>query len=100
MHDQLALVAAKLKHLMSGRFRGAGVEIAVGAVLVFEYGEGFIFYLDPAVALERGPDEFTLSVPIRLRQDFRQSLFDREHGLRGGGDLAGLLVFAGYTHRF
>ena len=48
----------------------------------------------------RGRDEFTLSLPIRLRQDFRQSLFDRGNGKPGGGDLADLLVFAGFTHRF
>jgi hypothetical protein len=61
---------------------------------------GFILYLDPGLALRRGKGEFTLSVPIRLRQDFRQSLIDRERNLRGGGDLADFLIFAGYTHRF
>lgn len=61
---------------------------------------GFIFYLDPGVAVGRGRDELTLSVPIRLHQDFRRSLIDREKNLRGGGDLADLLIFAGYTHRF
>ena len=61
---------------------------------------GFILYLDPGVALRRGRDEFAVSLPIRLRQDFRESLFDRELHFGGGGDLADLLVFAGYTHRF
>ena len=63
-------------------------------------GCDFIFYLDPGLTLGRGPDEFSLSVPIRLRQDFRRSLFERANGKAFGGDLADLLVFAGYTHRF
>lgn len=41
-----------------------------------------------------------VSVPVRLRQDFRQSLSDRVNHKAGGGDLVDLLVFAGYTHRF
>lgn len=41
-----------------------------------------------------------VSVPVGLRQDFRQSLSDRANHKAGGGDLADLLVFAGYTHRF
>jgi hypothetical protein len=61
---------------------------------------GFSLYLDPGIAVQRGRDEFALSLPIRIHQDFRQSLIDREKHSRGGGDLADYLLFAGYTHRF
>lgn len=61
---------------------------------------GYTLFLDPGVALRRGRSEFTLSLPLRLHQDFQQSLIDRERDFRGGGDLADYLIFAGYTKRF
>jgi hypothetical protein len=85
---------------LGGRLDGIPLRDVIGGGDLGFRRPGSILYIDPGVALARGPDEFSLSVPIRLRQDFRQSLFDREHGQRGGGDLADLLVFAGYTHRF
>jgi hypothetical protein len=85
---------------LGGRFDGIPLRDVIGGGDLGFRRPGFIFYLDPGVALGRGADEFSLSVPIRLRQDFRQSLHDRANGKPGGGDLADLLVFAGYTHRF
>jgi len=61
---------------------------------------GYTLYLDPTVALRHGSNEFTLSIPIRLHQDFQQSMLDKQVNFRGGGDLANYLLFAGYTHRF
>jgi hypothetical protein len=60
---------------------------------------GYTLYLDPGAAMRIGRQEVTLSVPIRLRQNFSRSLIDRERNLRGGGDLARYLVFAGYSVR-
>jgi len=37
----------------------------------------------------------TLGTPIRLRQDFSRSRIDRERSLRGNGDRARYLMFAG-----
>ena len=50
-------------------------------------------------AVRVGKHEITLSGPIRLRQNFARSLIDRERNLRGGGDLARYLIFAGYSVR-
>jgi hypothetical protein len=61
---------------------------------------GHTLYLDPGAAMRIGTQEFTVSVPIRLRQNFSRSLIDRERQLKGGGDLADYLVFAGYSVRF
>ncbi len=61
---------------------------------------GHTLYLDPGGAMRVGKQEFTLSVPIRLRQNFSRSLIDRERSFKGGGDLADYLVFAGYSVRF
>jgi hypothetical protein len=60
---------------------------------------GYILYADPGLAIRRGRSELTINLPIRLRQDFRESLVDRELDRRGGGDLADVLVFVGLTYR-
>ncbi len=61
---------------------------------------GYTLYVDPGLAVRTGNSEFTLSVPIRARQNFSRSLIDHERNFRGGGDLADYLVFAGYSVRF
>ena len=61
---------------------------------------GYTLFLDPGLSLRRGPAEFTLNLPIRIHQNFPQSIIDRKVGFPGGGDLANYLVYAGYTHRF
>jgi hypothetical protein len=58
---------------------------------------GYTLFLDPGVAMTFHGQQFTLSIPIRLRQNFSRSLIDRERNLPGGGDLARYLVFAGYS---
>lgn len=64
---------------------------------------GYTTYLDPGLALARGPGVFTLSIPVRLHGEFKQNVND----LNGGpppsgdrGDLASYLLFLGYAHRF
>ncbi|HEY5021424.1 MAG TPA: hypothetical protein VII30_02940 [Gemmatimonadaceae bacterium] len=61
---------------------------------------GHTLYLDPGVAVRIGKQELTLSVPIRLSQNFSRSLIDRERNFRGGGDLADYMIFGGYSVRF
>jgi hypothetical protein len=61
---------------------------------------GYTLFLDPGVALRRGPNEFALNIPIRVHQNFPQSLIDKKVGFPGGGDLADYLIFASYTRRF
>src|SRR2546428_127263 len=61
---------------------------------------GYSLYLDPGIALRRGDEEFVLSVPVRVHQDFQRSSIDQQRSFTGGGDLAEYLIFLGYTHRF
>ena len=61
---------------------------------------GHTLYLDPGAAMRVGKQEFTMSIPIRLKQNFSRSLIDRERNFKGGGDLADYLVFVGYSVRF
>ena len=84
---------------LGGRLDGIPLRDVIGGDGGFRR-PGYTLYLDPGLAVRRGRGEFTLSLPLRLHQDFRESLVDRERHLRGGGDLAGYLIFAGYSRRF
>ena len=57
---------------------------------------GYTTYLDPGLALARGPGVFTLSIPVRLHGEFKQNV----NGSGDRGDLASYLIFLGYAHRF
>jgi hypothetical protein len=57
-------------------------------------------YVDPGLVLTLGRGEFSLNVPVRVWADFRPSLYDKQVGAVGGGDLAKVLIFVGYTQRF
>jgi hypothetical protein len=57
-------------------------------------------YFEPAISYTQGRHALILIVPVRVAVNFRPSLVDRRLGFAGGGDLARLLVFAGYQIRF
>ena len=62
---------------------------------------GYIVFLDPALALERGANTFTLSTPIRVFARLASAnLLTGPGGSIGSGDLAGVLMFVGYARRF
>lgn len=92
---------------------GAGVSTSLGARIdgipmrdILDGGyvgfrrPGYTLYLDPGLALRRGKSELTLTVPVRLHQNFPASLVDRTRDFRGGGDLADYLIFLSYTRRW
>ena len=64
---------------------------------------GHTTYLDPGLALARGPGVFTLSIPVRLAGEFKRHV-NALNGLPGPagdrGDLASYLIFFSYAHRF
>jgi len=54
---------------------------------------GYILFLDPAVALERGPSTFTFGSPIRVFARLASAnLLKGPGGSIGSGDLAGVLL--------
>jgi len=60
-----------------------------------------IVFLDPAVALERGPGTWTFGAPIRVFERLASAnLLKGPGGSIGSGDLAGVLMFLGYARRF
>jgi hypothetical protein len=61
---------------------------------------GYSVALDPGLALTLGPNEITLSAPIRLVADRKASVLDLSTGKHGGGDFASSLIFVGYSVRY
>lgn len=58
---------------------------------------GYSLYADPGLSFAVARGAFTLSIPVRIGQNFTPDL---TQGHPVGGDLADHLVFAGYTARF
>ena len=62
---------------------------------------GYVIFVDPGVAVARGRETFTLSVPVRVRANRQRNTLEWQSGKPGGGgDFAKALVFLGYSHRF
>lgn len=61
---------------------------------------GYVVFVDPGVAIERGPDALTFSTPVRVAQRLATRQMVRPGGLLGSGDLAKVLFFVGYARRF
>ncbi|HEX4627978.1 MAG TPA: hypothetical protein VH137_04235 [Gemmatimonadales bacterium] len=62
---------------------------------------GYIVFIDPGVAVERGQSTVTFSTPIRVASRLAtQALAQQSGGSIASGDLAGILFFVGYARRF
>src|SRR5207245_2768025 len=54
----------------------------------------YIVFVDPGIALERGPSTFTISTPVRVASRLAtQAMAKQSSGTIGAGDLAGVLIF-------
>lgn len=84
---------------LGGRIDGIPIQDLFGNSIGFRR-PAIVGYVDPGLVLTLGRGEFTLNVPVRIWADFRASLYDKQSGAVGGGDLAKVLVFVGYTQRF
>jgi len=62
---------------------------------------GYVIYADPGLALTRGRDNLTLSVPLRLHAVRQKNVLEQGNpNLLNGGGYAKFLIFAAYSHRF
>ena len=60
----------------------------------------YSLYLEPGMIMNHSHGAYTLSVPLRVHQNFKPSLVDLQLGKSGGGDLADSLILAQYSWRF
>jgi hypothetical protein len=85
---------------LGGRFDGVPVEDMVNGGDANFRRPGYSAFVDPGLDLTLGSNTFTLNVPVRVHADRRANLRDRAVNVNGGGNLAKVFIFAGYTHRF
>ena len=95
-----ALPRQGLSVSLGGRIDGVPVEDLVNGGDANFRRPGYSAFVDPGLDLTRGSNTFTLNVPVRVHADRRANLRDRVVDVNGGGNLAKIFVFAGYTHRF
>lgn len=85
---------------LGGRIDGDPVHDIIGGGDSAVRRPAYIIYLDPGLALTRGRDNFTLSVPLRLHAVRERSVLEQQSPQLPGGGFAKYLIFAGYSHRF
>jgi len=86
---------------LGGRIDGLPVHDVVGGGDNGFRQPGYVIFADPGVAVTRGSEAFTLSVPVRLHANRLRNTLEWAGGKPGGGgDFAKVLVFLGYVHRF
>jgi len=61
---------------------------------------GYSVALDPALSLTSGPNEITLSAPLRVAANRKASVLDLQLGRHGGGDFASALMFMAFSRRY
>jgi hypothetical protein len=86
---------------LGGRIDGLPVHDLVGGGDDGFRQPGYVILVDPGLAVARGQEAFTLSVPVRVHANRRRNTLEWRSGTPGGGgDFAKVLVFLGYSHRF
>jgi hypothetical protein len=85
---------------LGGRFDGVPVGDLVNGGDDNFRRPGYAAFVDPGLDLSLGSNTFTLNVPVRVHADRRANLRDRVMNVNGGGNLAKIFIFAGYTYRF
>ena len=85
---------------IGGRIDGIPYHDLIGANDGFRR-PGYVVFIDPGLALERGRNTFTVSTPVRVAQRLAtQQTTQSSGGTIGAGDLAAVLFFIGVARRF
>jgi hypothetical protein len=86
---------------LGGRMDGTMVRDLVGGRTDFYRKPGYTMYLDPGFALQSGPIQFTLNVPVRVRHNYMTMLINNAQTVRGGaGGVSDYVIYAGFSRRF
>ncbi len=86
---------------LGGRMDGTMVSDLVGGRTDYYRKPGYTMYLDPGLAFQSGPNQFTLNVPVRVRHDYMNMLINNAQTVRGGaGGVSDFVIYAGFSRRF
>jgi hypothetical protein len=85
---------------LGGRIDGIPYHDLIGRSQGFRR-PGYVAFVDPGIAVDRGRSSFTLSAPVRVSQRLATSqTTSASGGTIGAGDLASIVLFVGYARRF
>jgi hypothetical protein len=85
---------------LGGRIDGTPLSDIIGGRDDYKRDAGYYAYVEPGVAWVTGPNQFTLSVPVRVRADYYSQFLSNGTWRVGGGGVNDVVIYAGYTRRF
>ena len=85
---------------LGARIDGQPVRDLIGGADAGFRRPGYSVALDPALAFTSGPNEITVTAPLRVAADRKASILDLSTGKHGGGDFASALVFVAFSRRY
>jgi hypothetical protein len=81
------------------RVDGTTVNDIVGGHDDYFRHAGYTMYVEPGFSFGTGRDQFTVSVPVRIRENYMTTV-SAGHVLVGAGGTADYVIYAGYSRRF
>ena len=85
---------------LGGRVDGTPTSDLIGGRTDFFRHAGFTVYVDPGVSLQRGANQFTLNVPVRVHHNYFDMSINNGQAVRiGTGGVADYVIYLGYARR-
>lgn len=85
---------------LGGRIDGTPVRNLVTGKSDFFRSAGYTLFLDPGLSLQRGPSQFTLSVPVRVHHNYLSMQLSTGQTRTGMGGVSDYVIYASYSRRF
>lgn len=85
---------------LGGRIDGTPVSNLVGGKTDYFRSAGYTLFLDPGLSLQNGPNQFTLSVPVRVHHNYLSMQLSTGLTRVGAGGVNDYVIYAGYSRQF
>ena len=85
---------------IGGRVDGTRMSDLFGGRDDYKRSPGYYIYVEPGLAWSTGPNQFTLSVPVRLRSNYYTVTLSDGTEKLGAGGVNDFIVYAGVSRRF
>lgn len=84
---------------LGGRVDGTTSKDLIGGSDDFYRHAGYSMYVEPGLSLVSGPNQFTLSVPVRVRINYLSQVLSDGSVRPGGGGANDYVIYWGFTRR-
>jgi hypothetical protein len=85
---------------LGGRVDATRLSDLFGGEDDFDRHAGYYMYVEPGLAWFTGPNQFTLSVPVRVRSNYFNHRLSNGTELVGAGGVNDYIIYAGVSRRF